>query len=224
MSWRRNSGYEYGPENGITRECTLKKVLYVPKLAYNLVSVPRAVDTKKTVHFNDASCEFWNESGEIMAFCVREGSLYYLNCTMKSQESVNVAQEESKERLWHRRFGHLNEQSTQKLVKKGMVNKLDYDTSCEIGICEACIGGKQCKNSLMSSMTETSVPLELVHSDVCGKIGHKSLAGAEYFLTFLDDKTHYMDISPQNQRSGIQAFHGMAGRSGKFYKLESKNF
>ena len=47
-------------KEGITRECTLKKVLYVPKLAYNLVSVPRAVDAKKTVHFNDTSCEFWN--------------------------------------------------------------------------------------------------------------------------------------------------------------------
>ena len=96
-------------KEGVTRECTLKKVLYVPKLGYNLVSVPSAVDAKKTVHFNDASCEFWNESDEIMAHGVREGSLYYLNCTMKSQESVNVAQEGSKERLWHLRFGHLNE-------------------------------------------------------------------------------------------------------------------
>ena len=43
-------------KEAITRECTLKKVLYVPKLAYNLVSVPRAVDAKKTVHFND---EWW---------------------------------------------------------------------------------------------------------------------------------------------------------------------
>ena len=37
----------------------------------------------------------------------------------------------------------------------------------------------------------TSKPLELVHSDVCGKMGQKSIGGAEYFLTLLDDKTHY---------------------------------
>ena len=129
--------------------------------SYNLVSVPRAVDAKKTVHFNDTSCEFWNESDEIMALGVREGSLYYLNCTMKSQESVNVAQEGSRERLWHRRFGHLNEQSIQKLVKKTWSIKLDYDTSCEIGICEACIGGKQCKNSFMSSRLKHQFPWSL---------------------------------------------------------------
>ena len=39
---------------------------------------------------------------------------------------------------------------------------------------------------------ETSVrPLEVVHSDVCGKLKNKSLSGAEYFLTFIDDKTHF---------------------------------
>ena len=90
---------------------------------------------------------------------------------------------DNKERLWHRRFGHLNEQSMQKLVREGLVDQLDYNTSREIGICEACIGGKQCKSSFEQSRTATSMPLKLVHSDVCGKVGEKSLGGAEYFLT-----------------------------------------
>ena len=59
----------------------------------------------------------------------------------------------------------------QKLVKKGLVNQLDYNMSREIGICEACIAGKQCKNSFKLSKTMTSMPLELIHSDVCKKIG-----------------------------------------------------
>ena len=72
-----------------------------------------------------------------------------------------------------------------------MVNRLDYDVSGGVEICESCIGGKQCKSSFSLSTTQTSEPLELVHSDLCGKMGKKSLGGAEYFLTFLDDKTHY---------------------------------
>ena len=40
------------------------------------------------------------------------------------------------------------------------------------------------------------MPLELVHSDVCGKMGQKSMRGAEYFLTLLDDKTHYIWVYP----------------------------
>ena len=34
--------------------------------------------------------------------------------------------------------------------------------------------------------------LGLVHTDVCGKVGTKSLSGGEYFLTFIDDKTRYV--------------------------------
>ena len=34
-------------------------------------------------------------------------------------------------------------------------------------------------------------PLELVHSDVCGKLKNKSLSSSEYFLTFIDDRTHF---------------------------------
>ena len=34
-------------------------------------------------------------------------------------------------------------------------------------------------------------PLSLVHSDVCGKVNVRSVKGAEYFVMFIDDKTHY---------------------------------
>ncbi len=33
--------------------------------------------------------------------------------------------------------------------------------------------------------------LALVHSDVCGKMNKKYLSEAEYFLTFVDDFSHY---------------------------------
>ena len=56
-----------------------------------------------------------------------------------------------KERLWHRRFGHLNKQSLEKLAKKELVEKFDYNASNEIRFCEACVGGKQCRNSFEAS-------------------------------------------------------------------------
>ena len=91
----------------------------------------------------------------------------------------------------------------QKLARKELVNHMDYNTSREVGFCEACIGGKQHKNSFKLSSTETSMPLELVHSDVCGKIGKKSLGGAEYFLTLLDDKTHYTWVYPLKTKDQV---------------------
>ena len=189
--------------DGSRRGCALMKVLYVPELAYNLVSVLRAAEAGKSVYFDDSGCKFVNEASETVALGVRQGSLYYLKFARRSQEGVYVAQTENKERLWHRRFGHLNEQSMQKLVKKELVDQLDYQASGEIGVCEACIGGKQCKNSFNLSKTATSMPLELVHSDVCGKMGQKSLGGAEYFLTLLDDKTHYAWVYPLKTKDQV---------------------
>ncbi len=50
----------------------------------------------------------------------------------------------SKEYLWHRRFGHLNVGSLQKLSRSNMANqyRFDYDPSETIGFCESCVKGK----------------------------------------------------------------------------------
>ena len=116
-------------------------------------------------------------------FATKQGSLFYLEVCRNSACAAK-----GEDRLWHRRYGHLSEESLKKLVREEMVNRLDYDVSGGVGICAS---GKQCKSSFSLSTTQTSELFELVHSDLCGKMGKKFLGGAEYFLTFLDDKTHY---------------------------------
>ena len=74
------------------RGCVLKKGLYIPQLSFNLVSVSRAAEARKTVCFNDSVYKFQNESGKIIAVGVRHGSLYYLKVAMKPQENANMAQ------------------------------------------------------------------------------------------------------------------------------------
>ena len=171
------------------------KVLYVPNLAYNLVSVPKATEAGKIVQFDGAGCKFLNHKEEITAFAERRNNLYHLK--MKTSEiSANVVSKESKGRLWHRLFGHFNSQSMRRLVREELVSILDCDAACEMEFCEACVGGKQCKKNFEPSTTKTSSPLELVHSDVCGKMGAKSRGETEYFLTLLDDKTHYVWVYP----------------------------
>ena len=104
--------------------------MFSAESAYNLVSVLRATEARKVVTFSKTGCEFSDDHDQVTAFAAKQGSLYLLEVCRKSQESVHTTtREESKERLWHRRFGHLNEQSLQRLVKRELVNKLDYDTS-----------------------------------------------------------------------------------------------
>ena len=107
-----------------------------------------------------------------MAFATKVGSLYYLEYCRKEQ--ANTTDDNNKERLWHRRYGHVGEKNLQKLAKTKMVERFDYDTQKQIGFCESCVGGKIRLNPFEQSRRRTKQPLELIHSDVCGKMDEKS--------------------------------------------------
>ena len=70
-----------------------------------------------------------------------------------------------------------------------MVDGFDFDVTRELTFCEACSQGKQHETKFLSSSNRADELLGLVHSDMCGKMNEKSLGGAEYFLTFIDDKS-----------------------------------
>ena len=185
------------------QRCSLKKVLWIPNLSHNLLSVSRASEAGKTVTFDDSGCEITNTDGKCIATASKIGDLYFLNLS-KNQQSLNMITEKNKERLWHRRYGHLSEQGLQKLAKKRLVDNFDYDAGSKIGFCEACIGGKHHRSPFDASDRTTSEHLELVHTDLCGKMGVKSIGGAEYFISFTDDKTRYSWVYPLKTKD--QAF------------------
>ena len=43
----------------------------------------------------------------------------------------------------------------------------------------------------------------IVHSDVCGTIQKKSLSGAEYFVTFIDDKSRFVWVYTLTHKSEV---------------------
>ena len=172
----------------------LDEVLYVPTLAYNLLSVPKVTEAGKTVKFGETQGELIGSQGEIVGIASKAGSLYYLNCEPFSQ-LVNSASH-SRENLWHRRFGHLGERNLQMLKKVDLVKGFDYNVSKDVKFCESCVSGKIHRTPFPKSGRERAEePLGLVHSDLCGKISSPSLGQAEYFVTFIDDKTHYVWVS-----------------------------
>ncbi len=128
---------------GETKTGRLSDVLYVPELAYNLLSVPKVTEVGKEVMFDEMQGQILNEEGELIAVAFKTGSLYYLNCEpLSDNPQVNAATNPAKENLWHRRFGHLGEGNLRTLAKDGLVNGFDYDVSKNIDFCEPCVSGK----------------------------------------------------------------------------------
>ena len=104
--------------------------------------------------------------------------------------------------LWHKRYGHLSFTSMNKLARKDLVTDFGYKTNSSNGFCEACVEGKQTRNSFKAKDGIASTELlELIHSDVCGKMGVPSLSGSEYVVTFVDDKSRYMWCYPIKKKS-----------------------
>ena len=172
--------------------CTLKDVLYVPDLSYNLLSVSRATKAGKTVDFSEAGCEIVDGSQRLIATGSREGSLYFLDCSGNDRQQANVAGSVSQEKLWHRRYGHLGMQNLERLVVEDMVVGLRSDMTQDTGVCEPCAEGKHRRSKFPTAGGKRGKEiLDLVHSDVCGKMSTGLLSGYEYFLTIIDDKTRY---------------------------------
>ena len=78
--------------SGRTRRCHLADVLYVPDLAFSLVSVTKASDRIGSAVFTDEGCEFLDAGGKVVPTGRRVGQLYYLNCR-EQPVSANAAQQ-----------------------------------------------------------------------------------------------------------------------------------
>ena len=95
--------------NGKTKLCQLQNVLYVPKLAYNLLSVSKATEAGKRAEFH--SSDILDGEDKAVAVGVRKGNLYYLSCRQTKLDQIHVSDSglnvKSKEFIWHQRFGHL---------------------------------------------------------------------------------------------------------------------
>ena len=61
--------------------------------------------------------------------------------------------------------------------------------SAPTAVCPACIDGKQHRIFNRRVPASAEVPLALVHSDSCGPFRTASIAGAKYFVLFIDDRS-----------------------------------
>ena len=170
---------------------TLKNALFVPKLKYNLVSIGQLSKEGYSVNFIDDSCKIMTSTGGFLASGEKVGELYCLcNVNIESLYTGNV---DGIQDLWHKRFCHINGEGLKKLVNENLVTGIDANEFKNINFCEPCAFGKNHRLPFpKKSSRRAQETLELIHSDVCGKISVPSLGGKNYFVTFIDDCTRFV--------------------------------
>ncbi|GKC87202.1 putative ribonuclease H-like domain-containing protein [Tanacetum coccineum] len=94
--------------------------------------------------------------------------------------------------LWHKRLGHINFKTMNKLVKGNLVRGLPSKIFENDRTCVACQKGKQhkatCKSKLVNSVSQ---PLQILHMDLFGSTFVKSIIGKMYCLVVTDDYSRF---------------------------------
>lgn len=199
----------YGPVG------VLPRVLYVPGLHANLISVSSLADEGMTITFTADTCSIARASGASVGCGLRTGNLFKLSldgcvapghgappaspcpdvvghlAVLDSAYLLAHARPGDALLRWHQRLGHVSVTGLKTLVSEGLVTGAVGLTASSMTdanlFCHSCVLGKSHRQPFGSSSSRASHPLELVHSDVAGPMQSPSFSGARYFITFIDD-------------------------------------
>ncbi len=204
------------PGAGSWQDRHIEGVYYVPALTCNLYSISVAVQRQgKVVTFRGKTVEVRQETTDVLsaAGTLTSGGVYQLNFVSRRHlQAMPVTTTSIEEKScdtdkevmrWHQRFGHLSLGNLQLLEKKCLVRGLNCSFPSKGRICESCLAGQQHRLPFPTSTTQTTRPLELVHSDVVGPLEVESLGGSRYFVTFIDDYSRYTFVYSMKKKSDV---------------------
>ncbi|GJT70780.1 retrovirus-related pol polyprotein from transposon TNT 1-94 [Tanacetum coccineum] len=222
------------PKGGkITRKGTIKtgnldfeNVYFVRELKFNLFSVSQMCDKKNSVLFNDTECIVLSpnfkliDESQVLLRVPRKNNMYSVdlkNIVPKGGLTCLFAKATSDEsKLWHRRLGHLNFKTMNKLVKGNLVRGLPSKLFENDQTCVACQKGKQHRASLIESAFCRLVThkVKLRGFDVIMELSSKPRRNESVFVEMKEAintacyvQNRVLVVKPHNKTS-YELFHG----------------
>ncbi|GJV25651.1 putative ribonuclease H-like domain-containing protein [Tanacetum coccineum] len=200
-----------------TGNLDFENVYFVRELKFNLFSVSQMCDKKNSVLFNDTACIVLSpnlkltDESHVLLKVPRKNNMYSVdlkNIIPKGGLTCLFAKSTTDEsNLWHRRLGHINFKTMNKLVKGNLVRGLPSKLFENNQTCVACQKEKQhrasCKSKTVSLICQ---PLHMLHMDLFGPTFIKSLMKKMYCLVVTDDYSRFswvFFLATKDETSGI---------------------
>src|SRR5271169_5018655 len=209
-------------ENDIESILDLNNVIYAPNMSSNLFSLMAAYDLGYETRITPGlGLNIFREDILIAKTVRNQGGLFRLLTEVTDIHAMaaqipETITPEIDVNIWHRRLAHLGEDNVRKLAK--VVNGMRIKFRTTVGVCEACLEGKQTCQPSHKPATRATEPLELIHSDLCGPIEPTSYGGANYYILFTDDFTRMTHIYPLKKKSSADVLERFME-----YKPEAEN-
>lgn len=156
--------------------------LVIKGICQNLLSVARLTTKGFTIKFTDSRIEL--SLNKETWISTRKGHLYFLEGDIiRMSENCYTTLSDDKD-LWHKRLGHLS--------RKGL-NIMKLPSSDKP--CEPCMIGKATRLPFKTVIKAKSYRVgDLIHTDVGGPINIPTHEGFKYFMTVIDDYSHYTTV------------------------------
>ncbi|XP_046389411.1 uncharacterized protein LOC124158260 [Ischnura elegans] len=191
--------------------CTLNEVYFVPDLTRNLMSVNTVTKSNRTVYFDDKKVYILNTKLEIPKDKViiegnkTESGLYVVNMKKSGKNALIAEEKATGIDEWHRKLGHLSHSQLMKIPElcNGVFYKTDKFNAVD---CSICARAKQVRLPFRKVRDRASRPLEIIHSDLCGAIDPPTYDNKNYFITLLDDYTHFCKVYLLETKSASEVF------------------
>ncbi|GJW29496.1 putative ribonuclease H-like domain-containing protein [Tanacetum coccineum] len=164
-----------------TGKLDFEDVYFVKELKFNLFSVSQICDKKNSVLFTETECLVLSpdfkllDESQVLRKVPRHNNMYSFdlkNVVPSGGLTCLFAKATIDEsNLWHRRLGHINFKTTNKLMRGNLVRCLSLKLFENDHTCVACQKGKQhkasCKTKTVSSICKL---LQLLHMDLFGPV------------------------------------------------------
>ncbi|GJX83564.1 retrovirus-related pol polyprotein from transposon TNT 1-94 [Tanacetum coccineum] len=200
-----------------TGKLDFEDVYFVKELQFNLFSVSQMCDKKNSVLFTDTGCFVLSpdfkltDESQVLLKVPRKNNMYSVdmkNIIPKECLTCLVAKATLDESmLWHRRLGHINFKTINKLVKDNLVKGLPIKRFENDQTCVACLKGKQHKASFESKIQNSiTQPLFMLHMDLFGQTFIENLVDKKVKIIRCDNGTEFKNrvMSKFCEKKGIK--------------------
>jgi hypothetical protein len=79
-------------------------------------------------------------------------------------------------------------------MKKLLVAMVQYSEDHDTASCDICIQAKHQQKFERMKVPSSSIPFELIYSNLCGPIKYPSLSGTAYYIIYMDDCTKHTEL------------------------------
>src|SRR5258705_7462901 len=184
-------------------------VLHVPELGNNLFSVlyltcykQFSVVILETVMNFVHSGKVWFTAAVNSSNCAYLKGSTQVNPTLAIDSALSSSTLPLDTTLWHQRLCHHHYNGLEWILKQKLVSGLVIESqSVPDPICKPCLAGKVHANPFPSSQSQSSCPLQLIHTDVHGPLPVRTHSGFQYWVTFIDNYTQFHAVFPMKAKS-----------------------